>query len=223
MSDVIPPAFAFRFAFPVPRVEKLPRRGKRLLNLDESCRLTHPGAGLDFKPSNVDVRAGWNDNGIGLSAEISGKEHPPVSNPDRPDETDGIQFWLNTRSTRTIHRANRLCHTFCLLPNGDGKDGLSPLVRQLPIARASEDAPIFPPDAFRSASQTTADGYRVEAWIPANCLNGFDPEESPQLGFYWMLRDSEIGDRTLTVDTAFPFVGDPSLWQLLELSASTAE
>jgi hypothetical protein len=32
-----------------------------------------------------------------------------------------------------------------------------------------------------------------------------------------MLRDSELGDHCLTVDAAFPFASDPSLWQTLDL------
>ncbi len=217
MNQIIPPTFAFRFAFPVSHAAEIPRRGKRLLDLSDEHRLFRPGA--DFSPHEcpISVFCGWNNSGLGFAVEVHGKQHPPVSNPDRPDETDAFQLWIHTRSARTIHRANRLCHQFCVLPNGGGEDGLQAIVRQLPVPRASEDAPLFPPESFQAATESLDNGYRLEFWLPAETLNGFDPEDSPQLGFYWMLRDAELGDVCLTVDAAFPFSSDPSLWETLEL------
>lgn len=217
MNQIIPPSFAFRFAFPVPRTDGIPRRGKRLLKLTDEHRLFRPGVDCSTESSPVSVFCGWNAGGLGFAVEVHGKQHPPVSNPDRPDETDAFQLWLHTRSARSIHRANRLCHQFCVLPNGSGGDGLQPLVRQLPVPRASEDAPISPPESFRASTESLSDGYRLEFWLPAGTLNGFNPEDSPQLGFYWMLRDAELGDVCLTVDAAFPFASDPSLWETLDL------
>ncbi|MBI1310312.1 hypothetical protein GC176_03315 [bacterium] len=223
MNQIIPPSFAFRFAFPVPRADGIPRRGKRLLDLGEEHRIFRPGADFTAAQAQVDVRCGWNEAGLGFAVEVHGKQHPPVSNPDRPDETDGFQLWIHTRSARTIHRANRLCHFFCVLPNGGGDDGLQPFVRQLPVPRASEDAALFPHETFQAATETLDDGYRLEFWLPAETLNGFDPDDSPQLGFYWMLRDSELGDVCLSVDAAFPFASDPSLWETLELAGVARE
>jgi hypothetical protein len=217
MNQIIPPSFAFRFAFPVFYASEIPRRGKPLLELGDQHLLYRPGAEFSPRESPVNVFGGWNRGGLGFAVEVHGKQHPPVSNPDRPDETDGFQLWLHTRSARTIHRANRLCHQFCVLPNGGGIDGLQPIVRQLPVPRASEDAPLHPPESFRASTETLADGYRLEFWLPAETLNGFDSDDSPQLGFYWQLRDAELGDVCLTVDAAFPFASDPSLWETLDL------
>jgi hypothetical protein len=217
MNSVIPATFSFRFALPLQRVDALPRKGKQLLKLTDDCRLFWPGGDLKEGQQPLKLRAAWNPKGIGITAEVTGKQHPAVSDIDRPDETDAVQIWINTRNTTTIHRANRLCHHFCLLPNGGGDTGLDSVVRQLPIARASEDPPISPPDKFTIRSERADDGYVLETWIPASCLNGFDPAESSQLAFYAMLRDSEIGDHCLTVAAAFPFASDPSLWQTLDL------
>ena len=217
MNSVIPATFSFRFALPLQRVDAMPQKGKQLLKLTDDCRLFWPGSDLNEGQQPLKLYAAWNPKGIGIMAEVTGKQHPAVSDVDRPGETDAVQIWINTRNTTTIHRANRLCHHFCLLPNGGGDTGLDPVICQLPIARASEDAPIFPPYAFTVQSERTNDGYALEAWIPASCLNGFDQAESTQLAFYAMLRDSELGDHCLTVDAAFPFASDPSLWQTLDL------
>lgn len=217
MNPVIPAPFSFRFAMPVKRVDKVPRRGKQLLNLPDDCRIFWPGRNAGAGESPVQLSLAWNPKGLAIALKVSDKQHPAVSNIDQPDDTDAFQIWINTRNTTTIHRANRLCHHFCLLPNGAGDDGLDPAVRQLPIARATDDAPIFPTDSFAIRSDHRADGYTLDAWLPGECLNGFDPDESSQLAFYAMLRDSELGDHCLTVDAAFPFASDPSLWQTLDL------
>jgi hypothetical protein len=218
---VVPAAFAFRFSLPVVRSESLPKRGKRLLDLGDQHRLLWPGSSFEAN-GNATIKAAWNAMGIGFQIEVSGKKHPPVSNPDRPKDTDGIQIWLDTRNTQTIHRANRFCHHFCVLPNGAGqgdkKGGTSAIVKQLPVARALEDAPIAESPAFKVDSRLQDDGYCIEVWFDASQLNGFDPESSPRLGFFVLLHDSELGNQSFTVDEAFPFPSDPSIWQTLELS-----
>ena len=63
----------------------------------------------------------------------------------------------------------------------------------------------------------TKTGYRLEGWLPASVLHGFDPESQSRLGFYYALRDSEFGEQFLSVGQDFPYAIDPSLWSTLEL------
>jgi hypothetical protein len=65
------------------------------------------------------------------------------------------------------------------------------------------------------------DGYRLEAWFPADSLVGFDPAAHPRLGFYSLVRDAELGEQFLTVGREFPIEYDPSLWQTLECQRLT--
>ena len=220
MSSVIPQALAFHFEFPVRHLKTVPKKGPRLLDLSEEFRLPWPGATLGASEieSPIDLRLAWNTNGLGISYVVSGKQQRPVTaHPERPAEGDGLQIWIDTRNTQTIHRANRFCHQFCLLPVGDSKSGARPRVHQLPIARAAEDAPQHDPDRFRIWSEVTSRGYALEAWLPADVLNGFDVEVCSQLGFSCVLRDAELGEHSLTVGTEFPVATDPSLWQTLDL------
>ena len=60
-------------------------------------------------------------------------------------------------------------------------------------------------------------GYRLEAFLAAAALYGFDPQEHPRLGVYYVVRDQERGDQFLSVNWDFPFGDDPSLWSVLEL------
>ena len=63
----------------------------------------------------------------------------------------------------------------------------------------------------------TKSGYRLELFLPAAALTGFDPEEHPRLGVCYAVRDSELGDQFLSVNGDFPYMDDPSLWDVLEL------
>jgi len=128
-----------------------------------------------------------------------------------------VQVWLDTRNMQSVHRASRFCHHFCLLPVGGGTSGKQPVGVQLAIPRAKEDAPLVNSSEIRVNSSIVRDGYNLEAWIPAPCLHGFDPEASSRMGFYYRLRDAELLDPSLSVGHEFPFATDPSLWSTLEL------
>ncbi len=51
----------------------------------------------------------------------------------------------------------------------------------------------------------------------AGVLHGFDPDQNPRLGFYYAVRDAELGEQVLSVGSDFPYWEDPSLWAVLEL------
>ena len=53
---------------------------------------------------------------------------------------------------------------------------------------------------------------------PVSALTGYDPEEHRRLGFFYAVRDDELGEQLLTATPEFPFWEDPSLWSVLELS-----
>lgn len=220
MSEgVLPAAFLFRYALPVPRVDPA-------ADLLEVCHPWPEFAPLSGLPRTVDpslegssgyarVAAGWSERGLGFAFEVTGKREPLVYDVMEPWQSDGVTLWLDTRSTGNVHRATRFCHQFCLLPGALAQD--EPPVIQLPIPRAKEDAPTAEPEAVEVTVDVRTDGYRIDAWFTPAALHGFDPESSPRLGFYHHVRDAELGDRHTVVGPEFPFSGDPSLWVTLEL------
>ena len=88
---------------------------------------------------------------------------------------------------------------------------------QSKINRALQDAPLCNPGDVPFRGLPARRGYRLEAFLPAAVLNGFDPEQHPRLGVYYAVRDQELGDQFLGVGAEFPFADDPSLWAVLEL------
>jgi hypothetical protein len=143
---------------------------------------------------------------------------PVTCDLDADEESDGVQLWIDTRSTQTVHRASRFCHRFLLLPAA-GAHAKQAVAIQKPIARAREDAPFAGEGELTIASESRKDGYLLEVWLPGAALYGYDPESHPYLGFYYHVHDSELGDQFTTVGAEFPFAHDPSLWTTLHLAS----
>jgi hypothetical protein len=187
-----------------------------LIDLPESCRLDNFAA-MDGQTNFADVRLAWNENGIGLQVEVRGKEAPPQGTADRPRSSDGVTLWLDTRGDRSFHRASRYCHQFHFLPAAVGPEKDEPVFVQSKIHRALQDAPFANSGDVLLRAEHIKSGYRIEAFVSAAALTGFDPEEHPRLGFFYAVRDVEHGEQTLSVGAEFPFADDPSLWSTLEM------
>ncbi len=80
-----------------------------------------------------------------------------------------------------------------------------------------EDAPFAPASSVPLRLSSRRNGYVLEAFLPAEALHGYDPEQYPRLGFYYAIRDDELGEQVLSVGSEFPFWDDPTLWSVLEL------
>ena len=111
---VVPHRFLFRFSFPVREAGQSAGR-KPFLDLDKVAPLPDLG-GLDAAASFAKLRAGWNEAGLGFRLEVSGKKMPVFADSSDPTETDGLQLWIDTRNTQSIHRATRFCHHFAFWP-----------------------------------------------------------------------------------------------------------
>jgi hypothetical protein len=221
---VVPHRFLFRFSFPVREAEHSVGH-QPFLDLEKTAPLPDLG-GLDSAIPFARLRAGWNAAGLGFRLEVSGKKMPVFADASDPTESDGLQLWIDTRNTQSIHRATRFCHHFVFWPipdnwaKGTAKRGGVGVAgaQQLVIALAKEDASMTRAGLLRAASAPTRDGYELDIWIPAECLQGYDRESNPLLGFYSAVRDAELGEQFLTVGREFPFDHDPSLWSTLELT-----
>ena len=215
--SVIPYRFLVRLMYSCPHVADMPRD-------DEDCLIELPDAAaldsfaeIDAAPRFADVRLAWNETGLGLQVVVKGKENPPLGDPDRLRQSDGVTLWIDTRGDRSGHRATKTCHQFHFLAAGGGSERDEPLFAQTKIHRALQDAPLATSSDVPFRVERTKKGYRIEAFLSANVLHGFDPEQTPRLGVYYAVRDFELGEQTPSVGSDFPFAEDPSLWATLEL------
>ena len=215
--SLLPYRFLFRVAHPCRYLKGIPADdADRLLDLPETCRIDNFAA-MDERKNFADVRLAWNEFGLAIQVEVKGKEETPQGSATRLRGSDGVTLWIDTRDSRTSHRASRYCHQFHLLPTGGGPDDDEPVFSQVKINRALQDAPLCSSSGVPFRCVRTRHGYIVEVFLPAAVLNGFDPEQNPRLGFCYAVKDTELGEQALSVGADFPYWEDPSLWSVLEL------
>jgi len=213
-DPLLPKRFLFRFAAPCfYRARLWSDAGARL---GEKYRLVSFGE-LEDRANWADVRMAWNENGLALSIRVEGKRQTPWCRAARPEESDGLQVFIDTRDVQGIHRASRFCHWFVFLPGGSGRQHAEPTAQWLPIARAREHPREVEARHLQVRSEKRIDGYLLEAFIPSEVLTGFDPKEHPRLGFTYAVIDREVGEQTWGVGSPMPYQEDPSLWATLEL------
>jgi hypothetical protein len=215
--SLIPHRLLFRVAHPCLYVKDMPQsEADDLLALPEACRLDNFAA-MDDRTNFADFRIAWNEHGLGVQVAVSGKENPPRGDVARPRQSDGVTVWIDTRDARASHRATRYCHQFHLLAAGGGREKEDAALLQSPIHRALQDAPNNLDSSVPFRAVRKASGYKVEAFLTAAVLYGFDPEQNLRLGIYYSVHDAELGDQVLSVGSDFPYSEDPSLWSVLEL------
>jgi hypothetical protein len=219
MPPIVPNRFLVRVCHPCPFVKDAPRdtdEDEYLVELPESARLDNFAA-LDEKENFADVRLAWNEFGLALQVEVTGKKQPATGDADKPSGSDGLRLWIDTRDARASHRGSRYCHQFTFFPTGGGTDKEEPFLTQSKINRALQDAPMANLADVPFRMHRLKGGYRLEVFLPAAALSGYDPQEHPRLGVYYVVRDEELGNQFLSVGYDFPFGDDPSLWAVLEL------
>jgi PAS domain-containing protein len=217
MSELLlPPRFLFQFS--VPCFRRQPIWSAAGAQLDERYRLPDLSQ-LESVPSGADVRAAWGPEGLAFAVRVSGKRQPPWCRESRPDDSDGLRVWIDTRDTHNIHRATRFCHQFIFMPAGTGRGLDEPVAEQLLINRARENAKPTRPGLLQVRREKRVDGYVLEAFVPAAAMTGYDPQENPRLGFTYAIVDRELGEQTWSCASSLPFREDPSLWGTLELES----
>ncbi len=214
---LLPQAFWFRLAIPCPRIDGVPKpSGKKLLDLPATCRVPQT-AWLDGREPWAEVRVGWNAKGLAIAVEADGTL-VGLTGDDQAEGLYGASFWVDTRDTRDVSRATRFCHRIdATLFAGSSKTSLGVTVRPRPIARAVADAPLARANLLQSAAERTKSGWRLELFLPAEALHGYDPETNRRLGFCYQVTDPTRPLELLGVGREFPIGDNPSLWSTLEL------
>ncbi len=213
-NPLLPTRFLFRFSAPCRYRDSLDVSSKA--PLEDSYRLVGL-AELDGQTPWADVRAAWNETGLLFSVTVQGKTQPVWCRASRPEDSDGLQLWIDTRDVHNVHRAGRFCQRLIFLPSGEGPRLDQPAATTLSINRARELPAPIRQGLLRARCDRRPDGYILTAWIPAEALTGFDPAEHPSLGFTYAVIDRELGVQTFGVGSPMPYQEDPGLWATLEL------
>lgn len=214
MSPLVNPAALFRFRLPCQRREKLWPPGS--WGLDEACRLPSLAA-IAGVPEVLELSAAWNADGLAFRGIARGVGGQRWCQPTKPEDSDGLHLWIATRPTGESHRAGRFCRRLALLPAGGGPRADKPVIVPAVIPRTSELPAELPEAATRIESRSTADGWQIDALLLAAALPGWDPAESPRLGFFAALVDRRLGQVPCYAPPEYPWESDPTTWAELEL------
>ena len=98
------------------------------------------------------------------------------------------------------------------MPAGGGGKREKPMAALVEIHRARNNPRPIPPETLAVKSLPRHDGYEISGFIPAKALTGFDPTDSPRIGFYYAVLDRELGWQPLSLGPEYPVGEDPSLW-----------
>ncbi len=71
-------------------------------------------------------------------------------------------------------------------------------------SRAVADAPICLPEILAARAERLKQGWRLELFVPAQALQGFDPETNRRLGFAYQVSDPNREDQFLGVGRGVP-------------------
>ena len=217
MNQVVPPSLLFQFQPTIPRLDEMPRKKGGLLQLPDSAEIFVPNS-LNRPNAGFLLRAAWNKAGLGIGITVSGKKMPVAGRREGLEHSDAVQLMIDTRHTASVHRATAYCTSLTVLPV-DEQNGRKPTLIVRDIAQQREQRSSGKTEAAGLQCELIEGGYRLEIWLPAEMLYGFD--ESPEIGrigFYCVVRDSELGELPLNVGGDFPIAFDPSTWMPLEFA-----
>lgn len=227
-SLLIPPEFYFQTTFEIPFQEDLEsdiRSGKH-------PQISVPLPNLLFAPADAKrlgtVHVAWNDAGMAIIAETMlpqpektqlaqkrGKQ--PQATLARPD----LDFYIDTRDMKSNKRANRFCHHLELtFPAIQEKKNLPEKIRRVALSHSQSRNLTLSLDEIPMAGSIEGDKTRVSCWLCKDVLTGFDPENVPSIGFYYLIRSRDLHGncQPYGLSEDFPYMSDPSLWPSLKLS-----
>lgn len=211
MMTLVPNRLLFQFEFPMRYRADAAKRVGAMDHWGDDDRLPDLGA-LDGRRGFAEIYACWHESGLAFACCVDAKRRPLRCDPKRFWTGDNLRLCTDMRDARANKRATRYCQQFYFLPTGGGSRGRDPVAGVNAIQRARESAPHVPESHIQVAADVTQRGYTLQAFIPAECLSGFDPAEHPRIGFYYIVEDSELGQQYLTVGDDLNWYVDPSTW-----------
>lgn len=214
---IVPPSFLFQYQLSVPRVEGLPKKKGKSLQLPDAARIFVPSS-LNDATAGLELKLGWNPDGLAIEILVRGKKQEASGRRHDLKNSDVVFVFIDTRHTANVHRATEFCTALQILPGDEAADD-EPTVAFVEIAQ--QRGTRRQPDAKRVMvnMQNHRDGYQLELWIPTTQMPGFDQiEEIGHLGFYVVVEDTELGQLPLSIGDDFPVAHDPSTWLQLHLA-----
>ena len=160
----------------------------------------------------AEVSMGWHAGGLAFHFKIS----HPIERCHYPDVVrgDSIEIFIDTRDVKTSGYNTRFCHHFFFLP--ESVEGIQ--TGEITHFRTDDRHDLCDPDLIKVKAQKKIKGYELQAWIPKECLVGYDPNQFKRIGFTYRINRNYWGSQHFSVVTDdYRLEEQPSLWSQLRL------
>ncbi len=217
------PAWLFDLGFPIQQFHgrtAYPERLEWLLGEEYAIpALSTLSGGKRF----AEIAMAWSIDGLFFHSRLrapAGRE-AAIANSLSP-KSQLFSVYLDTRWSPGVHRATSYCHRFDFIltrPTRSqsvirGHGELSPIQRARSAPAAVHPQDISVATFFHSA------GYDIKAFLKGDTLTGYSPEEFQEIGIFYTINDSVLGNQIMARTLQSPYFEDPSVWcrgQLLQL------
>ncbi|MBJ7449388.1 MAG: hypothetical protein JHC93_03400 [Parachlamydiales bacterium] len=163
--------------------------------------------------SFADVYMAWNDMEIAFHIVV----HEPCTAVYYPDITygDSIEIFIDTRDNKDTGFNHRFCHHFFVLPKAPEE---GPQAAEITRFRTEDSHEWCDSAKLQFQCKLSSRQYEIFLKIPVDCLHGYDPEESPRLGFtYRINRYNDTQQHFCVCSKEFMIDQQPSLWSSVRL------
>jgi hypothetical protein len=153
------------------------------------------------------VGMGWNREG--LEFQIVSKEAFQQSV--YPEVTRGcsVELFIDTRDVKNSGYNTRFCHHFFFFP--EPLEGIQ--AEEVTKFRTEDAHELCDPKELLVKSKLSSSGYTMSIFIPASCLNGYDPDQFDRLGFtYRINRYGGPAQHFSALTEEYNIIEQPSLW-----------
>ena len=210
------PAWLFDFGFPIKEMAGRISKPELLeWKLNEECMIP-AFSSLSGTRRFAEAYIGWSPAGFFFQAHLKalGIVIPETKAAPNPARASLFSVYVDTRWSPDVHRATSFCHRFDFIvqrptrstPEQRGHGELAPIQR----ARAAP-AEVHPKD-ISVAGYLLPDGYEVKAFLPADTLTGYSPEEFQDVGVFYTINDLVYGNQIMARTLQSPYFEDPSVW-----------
>ncbi len=210
------PAWLFDLGFPIRSLARRITNPERLewrLNDEHAIPpLSSLSNGLGFAKTYL----AWTGTGLYFQSRLkppSGKLSVTESSKHLA-RTSHISLYIDTRWSPGVHRATSYCHRFDFIINRPSSS--EPIQRghgelnQIQRARAAPTD--VHPSQISVGSFLEPDGIEIRAFLKGETLTGYAPDEHQEIGVFFTINDSLLGNQILARTLQSPYFEDPSLW-----------
>jgi hypothetical protein len=160
----------------------------------------------------AEVSLGWNTEGVEAFVQVS-QPFQKVSYPD-VSRGDSVELFFDTRDVKTAVYNTRFCHHFFFLP--EAVEGH--IAGEITRFRTEDTHELCDPQELKVKAAFKSTGYSLQIFIPAACLQGYEPEQFDRLGFtYRINRPNSSAQHFSVVSDDYQIDQQPSLWSSLRL------